>query len=98
MSIDWLAFAVVFLTSLLAAAAVIALFSFGIRFLAAPAPPVRRADGTFEPNGPSRDDENDDIDEIGRPGWATAAAYLCFGLSGLVVLYGIFLIVTSSHG
>lgn len=98
MNIDWMAFVVVFLTSLLAAAAVVALFSFGIRFLATPAPPVRREDGTFEPNGPSRDDENDDIEETGRPGWATAAAYFCFGLSGLVVLFGIYLIVNSSHG
>lgn len=95
--IDWLAFLIVFLTSLTAAATVVALFSFGIRFLATPAPKVRRADGSFEPDGPSRDDEDDDVDKIGRPVWASVLAYLCFALSASCVLVGIYLIVPYFH-
>lgn len=97
MNIDWIAFVIVFAASIVAAVGVVALYALGIRFLATPAPPVRRADGTFEPTGPSRDDENDDVDDIGRPGWATVAAYTCFGLSGLAVLLGIYLIIPAFH-
>ncbi|MBK0418326.1 hypothetical protein JD276_04680 [Leucobacter sp. CSA1] len=95
--IDWMAFLIVFGTALASAGIVVALYSLGIRFLAMPAPPVRRADGTFEPNGPSRDDEDDDVDDLGRPRWATAAANVCFGLSALCVLVGIYLIVPALH-
>ena len=97
MTIDWLAFLVVFVAALLSAVCVVALYSLGIRFLAMPAPRVRRADGTFEPDGPSRDDEDDDIDAAGRPRWATAAANVCFGLSALAVLVGVFLIIPALH-
>lgn len=95
--IDWMAFLIVFVSALGSAVIVVALYSFGIRFLAMPAPKVRRADGTFEPDGPSRDDEDDDIDELGRPRWATVLAYACFGVSALCVLVGIFLIVPALH-
>lgn len=97
MTIDWAAFAVVFLTSLGSAVFVVALYSLGIRFLATPAPQVPREDGTFEPHGPSRDDEDDDVDDAGRPRWATVAANVCFALSVLVVLAGIVLIVPALH-
>ncbi|MFA5606854.1 MAG: hypothetical protein WDA07_06660 [Leucobacter sp.] len=97
MNIDWMAFVIVFAASLFAAVFVVALYSLGIRFLATPAPPVRREDGTFEPNGPSRDDEDDDVDAVGRPRWATVAANICFILSASVVLVGILLIVPALH-
>ena len=72
--IDWMAFLIVFVTALVAAVTVVALYSLGIRFLATPPPKMRRADGSFEPDGPSRDDEDDDVDDLGRPRWATTAA------------------------
>ena len=97
MNIDWMSFLIVFAAALLSAVFVVTLYSLGIRFLATPAPPVRRADGTFEPNGPSRDDEDDDVDDVGRPRWATVAANACFGMSVLVVLVGIFLIIPALH-
>ncbi|WP_053384232.1 hypothetical protein [Leucobacter celer] len=97
MNIDWMAFLIVFAAALLAAVFVVTLYSLGIRFLATPAPPARLADGTLEPSGPSRDDEDDDVDDIGRPRWATIAANVCFGLSVLVVLVGIFLIIPALH-
>ncbi len=97
MSIDWLSFLIVFAASLISAVFVVALYSLGIRFLATPAPKIVRADGSFEPDGPARDDEDDDVDEIGRPRWATVAAYGCFALSALMVLVGIYLIVPALH-
>lgn len=96
--INWMAFLIVFATALAASAVVVALYSLGIRFLATPAPKVRQADGSFEPDGPSRDDEDDDVDDLGRPLWATIAANICFGLSVICVLIGIYLIVPALHG
>lgn len=95
--IDWMAFLIVFGAALGSAVIVVALYSFGIRFLATPAPKVRCADGTFEPDGPSRDDEDDDVDDLGRPRWATVLAYVCFVLAGLGALLGVFLIVPALH-
>lgn len=96
--IDWIAFLIVFVTALASAAIVVTLFSLGIRFLATPAPKMRRADGSFEPDGPSRDDEDDDVDALGRPRWATVAANACFALCVVCVLVGIYLIVPALHG
>ncbi len=96
--IEWLAFVIVFVTSLFAACLVVALYSLGIRFLATPPPKLRRADGSFEPDGPDRDDEDDDVDDLDRPRWATIAANVCFGLSICCVLVGIYLIVPALHG
>lgn len=92
-----MAFLIVFGTALGSSAVVVALYSLGIRFLATPPPKVRRADGSFEPDGPSRDDEDDDVDDLGRPRWATTAANICFGLSIVCVLVGIYLIVPALH-
>lgn len=97
MTIDWMAFVIVFCSALGAAAVVVSLYSLGIRFLAIPAPPVRQSDGSYAPNGPSRDDENDDVDALGRPRWATVSANICFALSACFVLVGIFLIVPGLH-
>ncbi len=96
--IDWLAFLIVFMTALVSAAVVVALYSLGIRFLATPAPKVLGPDGSLEPDGPSRDDEDDDVDDLDRPRWATIAANVCFGLSIVCVLVGIYLIVPALHG
>ena len=72
--IDWIAFVAVFAAALVSALVVVSLFSFGIRFLAIPAPPAPQPDGTIAPAGPSRDDEDDDVDDLDRPRWATMAA------------------------
>lgn len=94
--IEWQAFLIVFGAALFSAVFVVALYSLGIRFLATPPPPAPRADGSYEPNGPSRDDEDDDVAPV-RPRWATIAANICFGLSVIVVLIGIFLIIPALH-
>lgn len=96
--INWMAFVTVFGTALFASVFVVALYSLGIRFLATPPRPARLPDGTLEPVGPDRDDEDDDIDEEeGRPLWATIAAKTCFGASIVAVLFGIYLIVPALH-
>ncbi|WP_336660619.1 hypothetical protein [Leucobacter sp. USHLN153] len=95
--IDWTAFLIVFGAAMLSAVFVVSLYSLGLRFLATPAPRARRADGSLEPDGPSRDDEDDDVEGLGRPRAASIAAYVCFGLSGLAVLVGIFLIIPALH-
>ncbi len=96
--IDWLAFLIVFAASLGSACLVVALYSLGIRFLATPAPVVIADGEEAVPNGAARDDEDDDVDDLGRPRWATAAAYGCFGLSVVCVIGGIYLIVPALHG
>ncbi|MCW2289885.1 hypothetical protein [Leucobacter luti] len=96
MTIEWVSFLIVFGTALLSAVFVVALYSLGIRFLATPPPPALGPDGAAVPNGPSRDDEDDDV-EAERPRWATIAANICFGLSVLAVLVGIFLIIPALH-
>lgn len=98
MNIEWVSFLIVFGASLGSACVVVALYSLGIRFLAVPAPSVRLDDGSFVPNGPARDDEDDDVEEIGRPKWATVAANTCFLASAVCVLVGIYLIVPALHG
>lgn len=98
MNIDWVAFVIVFAASLGSAAVLVSLYSLGIRFLATPGPKVMREDGTFEPDGPSRDDEDDDVDDAARPLWATVAANVCFALCIVGVLVGIYLIVPALHG
>lgn len=98
MTIEWMSFLIVFGASLSAACIVVGLYALGIRFLAIPGPAVPLEDGTYEPNGPSRDDEDDDVDEVGRPAWATAAANACFIGSAGCVLVGIYLIVPALHG
>ncbi|PII84490.1 hypothetical protein BMH32_01755 [Leucobacter sp. OLJS4] len=97
MTIDWIAFLQVFVAALVSACVVVALYALGIRFLAIPAPAPLREDGTREPNGPSRDDEDDDLEQSGRPRWAQIAANVCFGLSALCVLAGIYLIIPIFH-
>jgi hypothetical protein len=96
-NIDWIAFVLVFAAALLSSVFVVAVYSLGIRFLATPAPASRGSDGGLETQGPARDDDNDDVDDAGRPRWATVAANVCFVLSGAVVLVGIYLIVPALH-
>ena len=40
----------------------------------------------------------DDVDDLDRPRWATVAANVCFVLSAICVLVGIYLIVPALHG
>lgn len=67
--IDWGAFVVVALASLVGAGLLVSLYAFGLRLLAAES----------------------------RPAVATVGAYACFVFCGLVVLYGIYLVIPAFH-
>jgi hypothetical protein len=93
MNIEWMAFVTVFLASLGSAAFLVGIYALGIRFLAMTGPQATGEDGALLANGPSRDDEDDDIEGLGRPLWATVAANVCFAVCIIGVLAGIYLIV-----
>jgi hypothetical protein len=89
MTIDWLSFLVVFLASIVSAWIVVVLFATGIRLFATP------HRGALA--GAARDEEMDDV-EGSRPTSATLGGIVMFVLSGLGVLFGLYLIVPFFHG
>ncbi len=90
MTINWLAFLTVFVSSIVAACVVVALFATAIRLLATPPHGAR-------PAGAARDEEMDDVEGPQRPRRATAAAVVLFVVAALVALYGIYLIIPVLH-
>jgi hypothetical protein len=90
MTIDWLAFVVVVVASVVASCVVVALFATAIRLFATP---PRDAAGS----GAARDEEMDDVAPPTRPRAATAAAVALFSLASLAALYGIYLIIPALH-
>ena len=90
MTIDWGAFATVFVASIVSACVVVALFATGIRLLATPPPGTAAA-------GAARDEEMDDVEGPQRPPIATVGAVVVFVLAGLVALYGVWLIIPALH-
>jgi hypothetical protein len=76
--IDWAAFFVVALASLVSTALVVSLYAFGLRFRYTTRPDAATGEQL-------------------RPAYATVLSYLCFALSALGVLFGIYLIVPFFH-
>ncbi|MGN6742398.1 MAG: hypothetical protein ACTHJL_03770 [Amnibacterium sp.] len=91
MTINWLAFLTVFVSSVVVACAVVALFATAIRLLATPPHGAPAA-------GAARDEEMDDVEGPSRPLGATVGAVVLFVVAALVALYGIYLIVPVLHG
>ena len=91
MNIDWSAILIVLLASVLAASVTVTLFAMGIKLLAVPP----AGSGAV---APARDDETDDVSSPTRPRAATTGGIIFFVLSGIVVLYGVYLIVPALHG
>jgi hypothetical protein len=90
MTIDWLAFLLVFGVALVAACVIVLCFATAIRLLALPphgAPEL----------GSARDEEMDDVERGTRPRIATIGAVALFVVSGAGVLYGVSLIVPFLH-
>ena len=90
MTINWLSFLIVFIAAIVASLLVVLLFGGAIRLFATP------PRGATAP-GYDRDEEMDDVEGPSRPAAATAAGITLFALSGLAVLYGIWLIVPFFH-
>lgn len=90
MSIDWLAFVLVFVVSVASACVIVLCFATAIRLLALP---PRGAAAV----GSARDEEMDEVEHGTRPRIATVGATALFVVSGAIVLYGIYLIVPVFH-
>jgi hypothetical protein len=89
--IDWLNLVIVAIAALLAASVIVTLFATGIKLFSVPPPGV-------ELSGSARDDETDDVASSSRPLAATIGGIACFVLTGIGVLFGIYLIVPALHG
>jgi hypothetical protein len=89
MTIDWLSFVVVFAASIISACVVVVLFATAIRLFATP------HRGALA--GAARDEEMDDV-EGARPTGATLGGIVLFALSGVAVLFGLYLIIPFLHG
>lgn len=81
MNINWEALALVAVTTVVAAIAVVGIFALGVTALTS-GPQVAGADGTVtaQPNLVAR-----------------IAGYACIGISGMLVLYGLYLIIPQFH-
>lgn len=88
MSIDWGAFLIVAVTSLVATAVLVSLYSLGVRLLGS-----RRSDDDSAGAGTGTGET-----EAARPMIATVGAITCFALCAAAVLFGIYLIVPFLHG
>lgn len=89
MTIDWLSFLAVFAASILASCVVVICFATGIRLFATPHPGAAP--------GSARDEEMDDVESTARPRGATAGGIALFVVSGIAVLFGLYLIVPFLH-
>lgn len=90
-AINWGAFLLVLVTSLVSAVAAVSLFAVGVRLLAAPASGTGRAAASFEPDDQGEDDPT--TPTATRPVGATVGAIAAFAVAALVALIGVILIV-----
>jgi hypothetical protein len=109
--IDWAAFFIVAIASLVAAAVVVSLFSLGLRLMttAGRIPVVDPAEftGAITVLSPKRQAKEAKRARkaaeanplsAGQKRAAVVGAYLCFTLCSIAVLYGVYLIVPALHG
>ncbi|HWL60883.1 MAG TPA: hypothetical protein VNQ48_08380 [Microbacteriaceae bacterium] len=87
--IDWSAFLLVLVVTVVASLAIVSVVGLGIRLLAVPTRPG--------PVGEATDEEEDDVNHNGRPLIATIFAWVSFVAFAAIVLYGIWLIVPAFH-
>ena len=90
-AINWGAFLLVLVTSLVSAVAAVSLFAVGVRLLAAPASGAGSAAASFEPDDQGEDDPTTPTDT--RPVAATVGAVLAFAVAAAVAIVGVVLIV-----
>lgn len=90
-AIDWPAFLLVLVASLVTAVAAVSLFAVGVRLLAAPAPGTGLDGASFEPDDQGEDDPTTPSGT--RPVAATAGAVVAFAIAGAVAVVGVVLII-----
>lgn len=108
--IDWAAFLVVAVAALVSTAVVVSLYSLGLRLLttAGRIPTVEPAEFTgaitvLSPKRAAKDAKRArkalkaNPLTVAQKQLAQYAGYLCFALCGLIVLYGVYLIVPALH-
>ena len=88
-AIDWPAFLLVLVASLVSAVAAVSLFAVGVRLLAAPG--TGGAAASFEPDDQGEDDPTTPSDT--RPIGATVGAIAAFAVAGAVAVVGVVLII-----
>ena len=81
MNIDWASLVLVAITTVVAAIAIVGVFSLGVAALTSG--DEHESGGALVQNPPS--------------GLAKIAGYACVGISGLLVLYGLYLIIPQFH-
>jgi hypothetical protein len=81
MNIDWASLGLVAITTVIAAVAIVGIFSLGVAALT---------------SGGDRESGGSIIANPASPG-AKIAGYICVGISGLLVLYGLYLIIPQFH-
>lgn len=81
MNIDWASLGLVAITTVIAAVAIVGLFSVGVLALTSTGQSTLDNDGVQSQRSPL----------------ATVAGYACVGISGLLVLYGLYLIIPQFH-
>lgn len=81
MNIDWASLGLVAITTVVAAVAIVGIFSLGVLALTSNGKSTLSTDGVHSE----------------RTAVATLAGYACVGISGLLVLYGLYLIIPQFH-
>lgn len=81
MTIDWAALGLVAVTTVVAAIAIVGIFSLGVVALTCNGNSSLHTDGAHSQRSPA----------------ATLSGYACVALSGLLVLYGLYLIIPQFH-
>jgi hypothetical protein len=92
-NIDWAALAIVAVVTIVAASVIVTLFSFGIKLFAVPPSHIAVSDAASP-----RDDETDDVSDPTRPAGATIGGIAFFALTGIGILWGVYLIIPALHG
>ena len=90
-AINWPAFLLVLVASLVSAVGAVSLFAVGVRLLAAPAPGTGLDAASFEPDDQGEDDPTTPTGS--RPVAATAGAVLAFAVAAAVAIVGVVLII-----
>ncbi|HEY8589931.1 MAG TPA: hypothetical protein VIL55_10305 [Naasia sp.] len=93
MNIDWGALLIVFVAAIVAASLIVALFATGIKLFAVPP-----RDTAVSAGASARDDETDDVSDPTRPASATIGGIVFFALTGIGILWGVYLIIPALHG
>jgi hypothetical protein len=93
MNIDWNSLLLVAVTTVVAAIAIVGVFSLGVAALTSDS---GSSDGAHSANGGVQPGANGGVRTQPSSG-AKLAGYACIGISGLLVLYGLYLVIPQFH-